>query len=220
MKTSPLVDIYVKGDEVQLLSTMTLIYQSVPAPDGSRSRICDECINTARRATYAHLECISSLQNDAFARTSYIHRNLVLTPFAPFFILFCYIIETLATEDLELLQEFSSSIQGCDNASEVTAKLAKLCRVISDVAALYVEAKSHQQEEAMEDIGGEFDTYLSQLGFLPVADQTADANVGADNMPVRAEEAQVADWMSGSRNWFGLLDYDVSQIGEYDQKPM
>lgn len=92
--------------------------------------------------------------------------------------------------------------------------------MISDVAALYVEARSHQQEEAMENIGGEFDTYLSQLRFLPVADQTADANVGADNMSVRAEEAQVTDWMSGSRNWFRLLDYDVSQIGEYDQQPM
>ncbi|RFN43655.1 hypothetical protein FIE12Z_12121 [Fusarium flagelliforme] len=219
IKTSPLVDIYVKGDQVQLLSTLTLIYQAIPAPEGSRSRICDECIETARRATYAHLECIGPLQNDAFARTSYIHRrsNLVLTPFAPFFILFSYIIETLSTEDLELLQEFTTSIQGSDNASEVTAKLAKLCRVISDVATLYVEAKSHQQEDAMEDIGGEFDAYLSQLGFLPVADQSADANVGAENMPLLAEDPQVSqmtDWMSGSRNWFGLLDHDVSQIGE------
>ncbi|KAG5766964.1 hypothetical protein H9Q72_004974 [Fusarium xylarioides] len=222
MRTSPLVDIYVKCDQVQLLSTLTLIYQAIPSPEGSGSRICDECIETARRATYAHLECIGSLQNDAFARTSYIHRNLVLTPFAPFFILFCYIIETLATEDLKLLQEFSTSIQGFDNASEATAKLVKLCRVISDVAALYVEAKSHQQD-AMEDIGGEFDTYLSQLGFLPVADQTADANVGVDNMSVLAEDpqvSQVTDWMSGSRNWFGLLDYDVSQIGEHDQQPI
>jgi len=141
----------------------------------------------------------------------------VLTPFAPFFILFCYVIETLSTEDLNLLQEFTTSIQGSDNASEVTAKLAKLCRVISDVATLYVEAKSHQQEDAMEDIGGEFDTYLSQLGFLPVADQGADANVGADNMPLLVDDphvSQMTDWMSGSRNWFGLLDHDVSQIGE------
>ena len=143
--------------------------------------------------------------------------NLVLTPFAPFFILFCYIIETLSTEDLELLQEFTTSIQGCDNASEVTAKLAKLCRVISDVATLYVEAKSHQQEDAMEDIGGEFDVYLSQLGFLPVVDQSTDPNAGADNMPLLAEDpqlSQVTDWMSGSRNWFGLLDLDVSRLSE------
>lgn len=143
--------------------------------------------------------------------------NLVLTPFAPFFILFCYTIETLSIEDLELLQEFTTSIQGCDNASEVTAKLAKLCRVISDVAALYVEAKSNQQEDAMEGIGGEFDAYLSQLGFLPVVDQSVDGNAGGDNVPLFAEDpqlSQVTDWMSGSRNWFGLLDHDVSQIGE------
>ena len=74
IKTSPLVDIYVKGDQVQMLSTLTLIYQAIPAPEGSRSRIGAECIETARRATYTHLECIGSLQNDAFARTSYVHR--------------------------------------------------------------------------------------------------------------------------------------------------
>ncbi|KAF5634997.1 transcription factor [Fusarium tjaetaba] len=102
----------------------------------------------------------------------------------------------------------------------VHGEAGKALSWISDVAALYVEAKSHQQEDAMEDIGGEFDTYLSQLGFLSVANQAADTNVGTDNMPVFAEEAQVTDRMSGSRNWFGLLDYDVSQIGEHDQQPM
>ena len=89
--------------------------------------------------------------------------------------------------------------------------------MISDVAALYVEAKSNQQEDAMEDIGGEFDSYLSQLGFLPVVDQSTDANAAADNMPLLAEDpqlSQVTDWMSGSRNWFGLLDLDVSRFGE------
>lgn len=70
---SHLVDIHVKGDEVQLLSTMTLIYQVIPAPEGSISRFCDECIDVARRAILKHLSCMEYVRRDAFAKTIYVH---------------------------------------------------------------------------------------------------------------------------------------------------
>ena len=70
---SPLVDVHVKGDEVQLLSTMTLIYRAIPAPEGSSSRFCDECIETARRATHTHLACMELVRKDPHARNIYVH---------------------------------------------------------------------------------------------------------------------------------------------------
>ncbi|KAJ3520362.1 hypothetical protein NM208_g13737 [Fusarium decemcellulare] len=213
---SPLVDVHVKGDEVQLLSTMTLIYRAIPAPEGSISRFCDECIETARRATEKHLACMELVRRDAYAKTIYVHWNLVLTPFAPFFVLFCYVIETLSAEDLRLLQEFSASIEEAVDSSETMQKLSRLCHVMSNVAALYVEAKSQQQEDqAMVPIGDEFDVYLSQLGFMPMADQQT-MNTTDDPNAVFTEGSQVAqmaDWMSGSRNLLGLLEQDISQIG-------
>ncbi|RSL95977.1 hypothetical protein CDV31_013675 [Fusarium ambrosium] len=81
---SPLVDVHVKGDEVQLLSTMTLIYRAIPAPEGSISRFCDECVDSARRAVHTHLACMEMVRKDPNAKTIYVHWNLVLTPFAPF----------------------------------------------------------------------------------------------------------------------------------------
>ncbi|KAM0331735.1 hypothetical protein ACHAPQ_006034 [Fusarium lateritium] len=220
---SPLVDVHLKGDEVQLLSTMTLIYRAIPAPEGSASRFCDECIDTARRATNTHLTCMELVRKDPHARNMYVHWNLVLTPFAPFFVLFCYVIETMSARDLSLLNEFSASIEETSDASETMQKLSRLCNLMSNVAALYVEAKSQQQEDhAMVPIGDEFDVYLSQLGFMPVMDPNMNT-AGGDNNAAFAENSQVAqmaDWMSGSRNLLGLLEQDISQLGGPQWPPM
>ncbi|RKK89782.1 hypothetical protein BFJ63_vAg10533 [Fusarium oxysporum f. sp. narcissi] len=219
---SPLVDVHLKGDEVQLLSTMTLIYRAVPAPEGSPTRFCQECIDTARKACHAHFTCMDLVRKDPHARAIYVHWNLVLTPFAPFFVLFGYVIETSSQEDLQLLKQFSASIEETSDASETMQKLSRLCNIMSNVAALYVEAKSQQvEDQAMVPIGDEFDVYLSQLGLMPVMDSTMgnagdpDAEFG-ENTQVN----QMADWMSGSRNLLGLLEQDISQIGGVQWPPM
>ncbi|RFN46691.1 hypothetical protein FIE12Z_9067 [Fusarium flagelliforme] len=201
---SPLVDVHVKGDEVQLLSTMTLIYRAIPAPEGSST-------------------CMELVRKDPHARNIYVHWNLVLTPFAPFFVLFCYVIETLSPEDLRLLSDFSTSIGETSDASETMQKLSRLCQVMSNVAALYVEAKSQQQEDqTMAPIGDEFDVYLSQLGFMPVMDPNMNTAGGDPNAAFQdnSQVAQMADWMSGSRNLLGLLEQDISQLGGPQWPPM
>ncbi|RKK95668.1 hypothetical protein BFJ70_g17682, partial [Fusarium oxysporum] len=200
-------------DEVQLLSVMTLIYRAIPAPEGSASRFCIECIETAQRAINTHLACMDLVRQDPHARSMYVHWNLVATPFAPFFVLFCFVIETMSTTDLALLKEFSASIEETSDASETMQKLSRLCHVMSNVAALYVEAKSQQQEDqTMVPIGDEFDVYLNQLGFMPVMDPNMNVT-GGDPNAAFAENSQMADWMSGSRNLLGLLEQDISQIG-------
>jgi hypothetical protein len=146
-----------------------------------------------------------------------------LTPFAPFFVLFCYVIETLSAEDLRLLSDFSTSIGETSDASETMQKLSRLCQVMSNVAALYVEAKSQQQEDqTMVPIGDEFDVYLSQLGFMPVMDPNMNTAGGDPNAAFQdnSQVAQMADWMSGSRNLLGLLEQDISQLGGPQWPPM
>ncbi|CAM1501549.1 Fc.00g035330.m01.CDS01 [Cosmosporella sp. VM-42] len=216
MKASHLVDIHVKGDEVQLLSTLTLIYRAIPGPDGSISRFCDECVDSARRAVVKHQACMQLVREEAYVKTIYLHWNLLLTPFAPFFVLFCYVIETSSHEDLQLLQDFCTTLGASYGSSETAEKLWRLCHVMCDVATLYVEAKSQQQEDqAMIPIGDEFDMYLSQLGFIPNEDQAAMAASGGPNEATFGNQqvAQMADWFSGSKNLMGLLEQDLSQIG-------
>lgn len=93
----------------------------------------------------------------------------MLTPFAPFFILFCYIIETSSAEDLAILQNFASTLNLARDASEASHKFATLCKVMCEVVTLYVEAKSQQNvDQTMGPIGDEFEMYLNQLGFMPM----------------------------------------------------
>lgn len=137
----------------------------------------------------------------------------MLTPFAPFFVLFCYVIETSSSTDLEILKDFVASLDKAREASETVGNLYRLCQVMTDVAVLYLEAKSQQQDQNMVPIGDEFDMYLSQLGFMPVEDLTM-GNAGDASGAVQGQGpvAQIADWFSGSRNMIGLLEEDLSQM--------
>ncbi|KAM6510385.1 hypothetical protein FSOLCH5_010825 [Fusarium solani] len=141
--------------------------------------------------------------------------HLVLTPFAPFFVIFSYVIETSSADDLQLLQEFTTSLETAVDSSETVEKLWRLWHIMSGIAALYVKAKFQQQEdEAMAPIGSEFDVYLNQLGFLPIS-QTIMGPIEAPNVEVAgsSQVAHIANWMSGSRNMMRLLEQDFSQIG-------
>ena len=142
-----------------------------------------------------------------------------MTPFAPFFVLFCYVIETASLDDLRLLQEFVDSLDEARDASETIDKLYRLCQVMCDVAGLYVEAKSQQQQgHNMAPIGDEFEMYLSQLGFMPTEDQTmgnSGSNTTAGPATLSSQAAQIADWFSGNRNMMGLLEEDLSHIDSY-----
>ncbi|KAJ4865363.1 hypothetical protein N5P37_003063 [Trichoderma harzianum] len=212
--TSDVVDVFIKGDEVQFYVTKTLIYRVIPAPEGSITRFCDECLDAARHAMKTHQECVQFMDISTYMRSMYIHWNLLLTPFAPFFVLFCYVIETSSFADLKVLQDFVDSLEGGRGLSEPIDKLYRLCRVMCDIATLYVEAKAQQQQDE-SSIGDEFEMYLSQLGFIPNEDQPmANANTNDPGVPVQGngQVAQLADWFFGSRNMISLLEEDLSQI--------
>ncbi|KAK4071081.1 transcriptional regulator family: Fungal Specific TF [Trichoderma aggressivum f. europaeum] len=212
--TSDVVDVFIKGDEVQFYVTKTLIYRVIPAPEGSITRFCDECLDAARHAMKTHQECVQFMDISTYMRSMYIHWNLLLTPFAPFFVLFCYVIETSSFADLKVLQDFVDSLEGGRGLSEPIDKLYRLCRVMCDIATLYVEAKAQQQQDE-NSIGDEFEMYLSQLGFIPNEDQPmANANTNDPGVPAQGngQVAQLADWFFGSRNMISLLEEDLSQI--------
>lgn len=142
------------------------------------------------------------------------YRNLMLTPFAPFFILFCYVIETSSLEDMKIIQDFVTSLEKIRDASEAVEKLYRLFQVMCDAAVLYVESRlQQQQDDSMVPIGDEFEMYLSQLGFMPGEDQTM-TNTMDTAGPVQGQGpgAQIADWFSGNRIMMGLLEEDLSQI--------
>jgi hypothetical protein len=71
--SSKVLDMFYMGDEVQFDVTMTLIYRAIPAPPGSNSRFCDECLEYARKAMKVHEICMSTIEMGDFVTSLYIH---------------------------------------------------------------------------------------------------------------------------------------------------
>lgn len=119
-------------------------------------------------------------------------------------------IETCSLPDLGTIQSFVKSLQRAQGSSETIGKLHRLCQVICDIATLYVEAKSQQQDDqTMAPIGDEFEMYLGQLGMIPTQDMgMADAPSGAGATQGIGQDNQIADW-------FMLLEQDLPQMENY-----
>jgi hypothetical protein len=136
------------------------------------------------------------------------------------------VIETSSQEDLGILAQFVESLRSARDASETVEKLYRLCQVMYETAALYVEAKAKQQQDGnMAPIGDEFQMYLSQLGLMPVDDQPMAAPDATQPAQMNAQmvQAQVADWFLSSQKMFGLLDEDLPQMDNFQwmqQGPM
>jgi hypothetical protein len=73
VNVSELVQVHLMGDELTYYSTLTLIYRAIPAPEGSPSSFCSECIDPAREAMRIHHECMKIMDSNQFFHSVYIH---------------------------------------------------------------------------------------------------------------------------------------------------
>ncbi|GMG29669.1 unnamed protein product [Aspergillus oryzae] len=244
-----------KSDQVCRLSVLTLIYRAIPAAVDSRSTFVDDCIETARVTLELHQSCMTMMEEGNRSnevKCSYLHwyefnisllvlgllrianyiiRTIMYSPFVPFIVLFCHVIESSSYSDLIRLEDFVNSLQPNCSLSEAVAKMHRLCQVLSNVARLYVEAKAQAQTQENEDlasVGQEFDVYLSALGLAPTQAEAGDVRWNGP-VPVPgpipqglAEGAEgqgfqntmppttLGSWFSGNQHMMGLLEEDLS----------
>ncbi|PKX96580.1 putative C6 transcription factor [Aspergillus novofumigatus IBT 16806] len=224
----------IKSDEVSRLAILTLIYRAIPASGASTSTFVPECIETARAALESHQVCMTILResNEAM-KCSYLHWSILFSPFVPFIVIFCHVIETSSRDDLARLEDFVSSLGPNCFLSEAITKLHSLCQVLSNVATLYVEARVQAQIQENQDlasVGQEFDTYLSALGLAPASgvggfrwNTAASDSLAARSMPALENsmeghdlpagvipQTQLGSWFSGNQHMMGLLEEDMS----------
>ncbi|GIK00727.1 hypothetical protein Aspvir_004756 [Aspergillus viridinutans] len=224
----------IKSDEVSRLAILTLIYRAIPASGESTTTFVPECIETARAALKSHQVCMTSLRESSEAtKCSYLHWSILYSPFVPFIVLFCHVIEASSRDDLARLEDFVSSLAPNCFLSEAITKLHSLCQVLGNVARLYVEARAQAQIQENQDlasVGQEFDTYLSALGLAPASgvggprwNTAASDSLAARSMPVLENsmggqdlpagaipQTQLGSWFSGNQHMMGLLEEDMS----------
>ncbi|KAK1147148.1 hypothetical protein N8T08_001887 [Aspergillus melleus] len=135
------------SDRVIGLSMLTLIYRSIAPENPSTSAFCNECIGAARDTLREHDRCVALItkaQGKTVFLEAYINWTISQSPFIPFIILFCHIIETSDASDLEhmigLVQTLEST--SSESAYRMCSRQRRLFRALYDVAAKYVEVKS------------------------------------------------------------------------------
>ncbi|EEU41522.1 uncharacterized protein NECHADRAFT_11912, partial [Fusarium vanettenii 77-13-4] len=128
-------------------SILASIYKSIP-PEDTSSSSCPECISAARIALQEHATCISLIADQAsedLILDFWINTSLMLSPFIPFNILFCNIIETCESSDLQLLARFVGALELASIIPRYSAACRKQLPIFTslyDVAAKYIEAKA------------------------------------------------------------------------------
>ena len=149
----------------------------------------------------------------------------MFSPFVPFIVLFCHVIETKNSEDLELLRRFISSLQTQSNVSEGIERHRRLFQVLYNVAAHYVKEcrDSTSSEERRSSV--DFEAYLSALGFSegtapnhlaesPAVATSGDRNNGLQHEYHRGLDpvmwmgngAQLEDWFYSNEQVIALLE--------------
>ena len=126
------------------------------------------------------------------------------------------------------MAEFVESLAPVCSISEAIGKLHRVTQVLSNVAQLYVEAKSQQlQDQDMTMVGNDFDMYLSQLGFISA--QEGGGGVGGSNaqggegmnggeVPSKASSAGDggANTIGGGVGFAGMdINQHTSQLGNW-----
>ncbi|KAJ4247463.1 hypothetical protein NW762_013138 [Fusarium torreyae] len=159
-----LIELMWRAERVSSLSTLTLIYRSIPPGKASSSVFCNECIESARDALKEHEKCINLLADEELRSSSYeLYINWVLlqTPFTPFIVVFCHMIETSDSTDIYYLENVVKSLQSASSTSHYTVcqKQLSIFKALYDVAMKYFDVKkrtpsnnAHQSDSTV--IGG------------------------------------------------------------------
>ncbi|KAB5572543.1 hypothetical protein GE09DRAFT_1170639 [Coniochaeta sp. 2T2.1] len=210
-----MVDMIIKSAEVSHLACLTLIYRALPSSPGVASSFNIECLEAARLAFHRHEDCMDLTSDNFFAKAGYLRWTLLYDTFAPLVVLFCHVIETSDHDDLQRLCRFTSSLEAVASLSLAMERFHRTCKVLYQVAALYVEAKAQsceQKDVDMSIIGNDFDMYLSQLGFISPQPHPVSGSMPlpTSGMPSPDQTSvQLGDWFSGNNYIMGLMEEDL-----------
>ncbi|KAL5318108.1 hypothetical protein ACEPPN_015213 [Leptodophora sp. 'Broadleaf-Isolate-01'] len=135
---------------ISQLSLLALLYRAMPTKEGSGTVFCHECIASAREAMREHQECrlLTSAGANGFLEP-YMNWIMFNSPFVPYIILFCHVVETCNDGDLECLGAFIRSWQPRPPAFLVAYdKQLRLFSILYDVACNYVKMKSSTSQNS------------------------------------------------------------------------
>lgn len=147
------------------------------------------------------------------------------TPFLPFIVAFSRVIKTCDAADLSRIEKFAMSLRPANTSAGGMSMMQRLLQLLYETARLYVESRGTSTTPDYALVHGEFNSYMSMLGFAAPAASLGDdvAGEGAgeeetgtdgqdDDMGwhnVQQQQHPLGDWYRDNQDMMGLLDEDV-----------
>ncbi|KAF5005920.1 hypothetical protein FDECE_7678 [Fusarium decemcellulare] len=143
-----------RAERVTALSMLTLIYRSIPPEKPGGSVFCDDCIATAREAVMEHEKCVNFLTDEKFLSSYfelYINWAFLQSPFIPFIVLFCHMIEASDPADLRCLGNLVETLQSVSSNAHysICQKQLSIFKALYDVAVKYFDVKAAAERGSM-----------------------------------------------------------------------
>lgn len=182
-------DIVFYTDVVGHYSTCAMIQRAISTDNSTFNQ---ECLESSRAALAAHMRASSHFNTDGNEEMwlGYLHWSVLNSPFTPFIVIFCHVIQQQhESSDLHTLFNFVASLESCRTLSEGVDKLYKMCHMFSQIARLYIQAKTQADAASRAQMASQnntpnyytpvdgthpgldtvnsFDPYLSALGLMP-----------------------------------------------------
>ncbi|KAG7426904.1 putative transcriptional regulatory protein [Fusarium oxysporum f. sp. raphani] len=182
------------------LSLFCLIYRAIPAETNQGTALGKECIDSAHKALEAHKEW----------------QALIHSPFVPFIVVFCHIIETGDKNGLDLLESVIKTLQPVTDSafSSGAKKEFHLFKALYDAARNYLEARLSKV-----NIGfGSWENASSSAHVPSPAHQQPALLTPVFNLPnsqtsLSASLEGTAEWMAQQMEVPGGMDTDIDQYG-------
>lgn len=191
-------EVFMLGDEVTMSTTLTLVLRAIPATAGQPLSCSQDCINAARQALQLHQKCTAKFadMSDRHIFAEYLHWTLLHTPFTPFLVIFCHIIETQSTGDLAMLGDFLQTLQPARGTSGAIEKMFLVCDVFHRVAKLFIGAAARDpgfsnpttpDQPTQTQLRKELDPFMTRIGI----NNTYDAGFNGASLDPYTSSAQL-----------------------------
>ncbi|PLB53981.1 hypothetical protein P170DRAFT_451884 [Aspergillus steynii IBT 23096] len=211
------------SDDITRLTMLTLVHRAMPVGRDSVTTFNRDCVSSARAALERHRAFITELGIAGSPHVStYINWTILFTPFIPFLVLFCHVIETGDLDDLNRMQIFVTSMEGSCQESGAIAKHHRLFQVFYRVAERYTELMCSPtlMQEDRRNLKSQVDLHLSALGLQPngsymVGQPTAEAGPMASSATVDMGPSDqdwpqqgflLGSWFSFNQQMMDLMD--------------
>ncbi|PCD26305.1 hypothetical protein AU210_012735 [Fusarium oxysporum f. sp. radicis-cucumerinum] len=182
-----MIEFLTLSDDVMRASLLTLVYRASPPPKEPPSALTRSCVEAARMTMQRHHEFLVTFKDiNPLYLSTYVHWTLNFSPFIPFIVLVCHVIEHCDKGDLERLHDYITSMESNSVLVEAAGRMHPLFKALYEVALRYVECSPSSHDPTYAERNPMLD-HLTSLSF-PFSGQVnpSEWNLGISSQSVQA----------------------------------